>query len=173
MKRTTRILLAAPIAGLLGQQIARADSNGATVSQGIQCQATQAQYDHFTRDTSGISNNQTSTRKLYCPVNTPSYDSDRSQNPVLQFITVMFSGSAPTCFLYARSQTGSVTMSAQSKAGFIPRTLEFGAGRFKSPDGLTASLGYVCDLPPGSKIHGAHANFDLSEPDDGGRITPP
>jgi hypothetical protein len=145
-----------------------AASNAYTVSNGIQCRTDQGQYDHFTRDQRGIRNNQTSSRRVYCPFNTPSYDSDRSQNPRLYEakIYVNNSGAAPTCFIYTASQGGSPLWSSLGTLDYYGgRIIRFNFSRqtgFKSEDGRTASIGYVCDVPANGMIHGATAEFAIS-----------
>jgi hypothetical protein len=160
-----------------------ASSVAETVSNGIQCRAAPGQYDDFSRDQKGIQNIQSATRRVYCPLNTPSYDTDRTSNPQVSWVKIYVnsSGPSPICYIYTMSQEGMADQKAgdlDQESDYPARTVRFptrGYSHFVPPFGsscppvdtsspaCTASIGYVCDVPAGGRIYGARAQFPIPE----------
>jgi hypothetical protein len=154
-----------------------------TVSNGLQCrEASGRHYAYLSRDQGGIRNKQSSTQEVWCPFNTPSYDTERGINPRLleAWVYVNGSGPAPACLVYTMSQAGVFQASDQgvliddyyekqiTYRGRVIR-FDFRPQGFQSvgeaPDEIvhrTASIGYYCAVPPNGQIHGASASFYIS-----------
>jgi hypothetical protein len=129
---------------------------------GISCRPEPTQFADFTRSLSGLRNISNGTRRAYCPIATPMFDSDdfaplRVRQGRIYYTTFT---SPPSCLIYSMTRTGSANWSN-------PGTPDFWSGWnisfpvFDPPQG-TISIGYICDMPAGSSLHGSNTRFAIT-----------
>jgi hypothetical protein len=162
----TRIAICAG-AALLALPLGAARAGEATIQDNaLACRSEKGQYGSWARDFNGITNISTGSRRVFCPLSVPTYDSSTSTNPDVNGLRVVYttpsSAVAPTCSIYTMNRGAGAEWSAAGTKDivFFPFTIRFDGFRNTQ---RAVSIGYVCDVPPGVTLQGAFFRSTINE----------